>query len=131
MLPAIFLDHLDHPRPPWMRPGPDLRHAAMPDLEPLFGLRSFDYKRYTIGTGGLSKMTDPGPPNYGIAELFMVLCAKRYAAALRTGRILIGEIEGHPAPCPEELYPDQAGIQALFQETMDRYGLVWGPPSSR
>ena len=61
-------------------------------------------------------MTDPGPPNYGIAELFMVLCAKRYAASLGTGRILIGEIEGHPAPCPEELYPDQAGIQALFQD---------------
>ena len=89
--------------PFWFRPGPDLHDAAAPDLEPLFGLRSFDYKRDTIRTAGLSKMTDPGP----------------------------GEIEGHPAPCPEGLYPDQAGIQALFQETMDRYGLVWGPPSGR
>jgi hypothetical protein len=118
-------------RPSWSRPGPDLRYAAAPDLEPLFGLRSFDYKRYTIGTGGLSKMTDPGPPSYGISELFMVTCAKRYAASLGTGRILIGDIEEHPAPCAEGLYPDQAGIQALFQGTMDRYGPVWGPPSGR
>ena len=131
MVPAILLDHLDIPRPPWMRPGPDLSHAANPDLEPLFGLRSFDYERFSIGTGNLSTITDPGPPNYGIAELFMVLCAKRYAASLGSGRILIGDIAGHPQPCSEEVYPDQAGIQTLFQGTMDRYGLVWGPPSGR
>jgi hypothetical protein len=131
MVPAILLDYLDIPRPPWMKSAPDLSHAANPDLEPLFGLRSFDYERFPIGTGNLSTITDPGPPNYGIAELFMVLCAKRYAASLSSGRILIGDIAGHPQPCSEELYPDQPGIQTLFQEIMDRYGLVWGSPADR
>jgi len=128
MVPAMVLEQLGVSPPAWMQPAPELEEdttrLAAPGA-PIFGLRSFKYRRYKIGTGGLSMMTDPGPPNYGIAELFMVICSRRYTASLRDGRILIGKIEGHEAACPEESYPDQVRVQELFQEVMDRHGLVW------
>lgn len=133
-VPALLLEQLELPTPEWMLPAPDLdENPARDGLpgEPLFGLRTFQYRRYRIGTGGLSMMTDPGPPNYGIAELFMVICSRRYTASLPDGRIRIGEIKGHGTSCPPESYPDQAEVQRLFQRTMDRHGLVWGEAVGR
>jgi len=133
MVPAMLLDQLGLERPAWMRDGPTFDEASdelrVPS-EPLFGLRTFVYRRYKIGTGGLSMMTNPGPPNYGIAELFMIQCSRRYTALLRDRRIQIGEIEDHGAPCPPESFPDQQQVQTLFQEVMDRHGLVWGDPET-
>lgn len=129
-VPGLLTEALGIERPPWMRPGPGLRGGEdvtdpVPG-EPLFGLSSFDYRRYSLGEGGLSKMTDPGPPNWGIREVSMIVCSRWYKAALDEGRVAAGTVVGHTAPCSEEAFPDRAEVVKLFEEEMAEHGLVWG-----
>lgn len=130
MVPALLTEPLGIDRPAWMRPGPGSEPAGSGEdgaaAEPLFGLSSFDYRRYAIGAGGLSKMTDPGPPNWGIRELSMIVCSRWYKASLPERRVVAGEVLGHTAPCPDGSFPDRGEVVELFEAAMAGHGLVWG-----
>ena len=125
-VPALLLDYLDLQRPPWMRSDGELRQISSSDTgppKPLFALRSFAYQGYALGQDALWKILHPGPPNYGIKELSLVLCSKPFSASLATGLIRGGELSGHPSPCPE---PEPEAIRGLFQRAAKEHGLVWG-----
>jgi hypothetical protein len=91
--------------------------------KPLFALRSFAYQGYALGHDALWKIMDPGPPNYGIEELSLVLCSRLFSASLHDGLIRAGELSGHPSACPE---PEPEAIRGLFQRVTEEHGLVWG-----
>lgn len=126
-VPGLLVEALGLERPPWMRPGPGLGSPSRPG-EPLVGLSSFEYRQYSIGKGRLSKITDPGPPNYGIEKLSMIVCSRWYKAALAENRILAGAVPGHTAPCPEESFPEPAEVVGMFETEVNRHGLVWDHP---
>lgn len=131
-VPGLLAEYLGIERPEWMLPGPGLRASASSGSAavaepgpPLVGLSSFEYRRFTLGEGGLSRIDDAGPPNYGIGELSMIVCDRWYKASLATRDLSTGRVAGHTAPCSEESYPSGQEVLEAFEETMAEHGLVW------
>ncbi len=131
-VPGLLAEYLGIERPEWMLPGPGLRGSESASATavakpgpPLFGLSSFEYRRFTLGEGGLSRIDDAGPPNYGIGELSMIVCDRWYKASLATRAVTTGRVAGHTAPCSDGSHPPGPEVLERFEETMAEHGLVW------
>ncbi len=130
MVPGLLTDYLGIATPDWMRPGPGLEAPSSPEPPvpgpPLFSLSSFVSSGTGRGRSPLPRITSPGPPNYGIDRISMILCSRWYKASLAKRKLSGGTVVGHTAPCPADSFPDRAGVIALFQRFAQEHGLVWG-----
>lgn len=130
MVPGFLLDHLGISPPPWMRTElVSRRPLSSPGAgtDPLFGVPSFDYRRHEIGEGGgLSRMEEPGPPNFGFRQISMILCSSWYKVSLSDAKIQHGIVLGHTSPCPTTA-ADHLEAATLLASEIERRGFVRAP----
>lgn len=129
MAPSMVLDYMQTERPSWMLQGPPPFTAASQRQNslgpPLYGISSFAYRRHELGTGGLSRITNPGPPYYGIREISVILCSRWYKVSLGEGLIATDSVYGHTAPCPEFAYPDINEVGKHIAGRLSEAGIGW------
>lgn len=114
-VPATILEYMGLERPGWMSQrslfsepssGDSLEEAlTVAGSPPILSLASFDYTRFMIPGGGLSRIDDPGPPRFGVREAAVVLGPFWKKLDLISGAIRSGKVSRHTFGEDESLTP--------------------------
>jgi hypothetical protein len=104
-VPATILQYMGISQPEWMSqtsllltpPRGDELDAAVTlgGSPPILSLVSFEYSRFKLPGGHLSKIDNPGPPLYGVRVVGLVLGPYWKMLDLKTGDVWAGEVINH------------------------------------
>jgi len=133
-VPATILAHMGLDRPAWMtqqslleEPEPRSQLEAALTIDghpPILGLATFDYSRFKVGAGGLSRINDPGPPLFGVKEVSLILADRWVKLNLRSGKMESGPVRRHTSPVTTAQPPPDTAIQEYIEQCLADSGFT-------
>jgi hypothetical protein len=129
-IPATMLDYMGIMQPDWMsqeslfsvpEPNNDLEVAlTIGGSPPILSLATFDYSKFKLPGGHLSKMDNPGAPLYGVREVGLIVGSNWMKLNLQTGKLRNGAVKGHTNIDKVDVLPPNKLVKKYIVRHLER-----------
>ena len=123
-----LLDYMGIDKPEWMD-GVSLINVSELFVgndnrlgRPIVTMESYKYTRLRLKSGVLSRIDDPGPPTYGLAEVGVVSCKTAYKVSIETGAVSSSQVSMQNQSCTPQYMLDVTEAEEAVRNTLDING---------